>query len=417
MEANMEFFNELMWRDLVKDTTDQDALINRLKKPIVLYCGFDPTADSLHIGHLQQLLLLKRFYEQGHSVIALIGGATGMIGDPRPTSERSLTSLEEISNNVIAIKKQIQHVLGQSDRIKVLNNYDWLSQFNVLTFLRDYGKHFNVNTMIAKDIVASRLSSGISYTEFSYTILQAADWYHLHQNYQCELQIGGSDQWGNLTSGTELIRKMNDQPVQVFGMTSPLIMKSDGSKFGKSEGKNIWLDPDKTNPYAFYQYWINVADEDIVGYLKRLSFKTEQEIDSLIHKVETQPHLREAQIALAKELTTLVYSEEAMEMAVSISDILFSMQFEKLTKSEFEMAFEDAPTIDLKNETPIIAALTAAQLISSNRQARELIKNGAISVNNVKVNDIDFMIKKDDAYHQKYAIIKKGKKNFVVGVF
>jgi tyrosyl-tRNA synthetase len=413
----MNFFEELNWRNLVKDTTDPQALVERLKQPIVLYCGFDPTADSLHIGHLQQLLLLKRFLSQGHTVIALIGGATGMIGDPRPTSERSLASLEEISKNVLSIKKQIEQILNEDERVIVVNNYDWLSEFNVLTFLRDYGKHFNVNTMINKDIVASRLQHGISYTEFSYTILQAADWLHLYQNYHCQLQIGGSDQWGNLTSGTELIRKMHDTPVEVFGMTSPLITKADGSKFGKSEGKNIWLDSVKTNPYAFYQYWINVSDEDVVNYLKRLSFLSVDEINELIEKVNTHPHLREAQIALAKELTELVFDKESMEMAVRISDLLFNMEFEQLTKNEFEMAFSDAPIVELENNEGILNALIKAQLIKSNRQGRDLIASGAISVNNYKVDDFNFEIKKDDAYHQSYAIIKKGKKHFVVGKF
>lgn len=413
----MNFFEELNWRNLVKDTTDPHALVERLKQPIVLYCGFDPTADSLHIGHLQQLLLLKRFLSQGHTVIALIGGATGMIGDPRPTSERSLASLEEISKNVLSIKKQIEQILNEDERVIVVNNYDWLSKFNVLTFLRDYGKHFNVNTMINKDIVASRLQHGISYTEFSYTILQAADWLHLYQNYHCQLQIGGSDQWGNLTSGTELIRKMHDTPIEVFGMTSPLITKADGSKFGKSEGKNIWLDSEKTNPYAFYQYWINVSDEDVVNYLKRLSFLSIDEINDLIEKVNTQPHLREAQVALAKELTELVFDKESMEMAVRISDLLFNMEFEQLTKNEFEMAFSDAPIVELENNESILNALIKAQLIKSNRQGRDLIASGAISVNNYKVDDFNFEIKKDDAYHQSYAIIKKGKKHFVVGKF
>ena len=410
----MELFQQLAWRGLVKDVTDEPALIERLKKPIVLYCGFDPTADSLHIGHLQQLLLLKRYVLEGHKVIALIGGATGMIGDPRPTSERALTSLETIEKNVIGIKKQIEHVLGHSDSVLVVNNYDWLSKLNVLAFLRDYGKHFNVNTMINKDIVASRLETGISYTEFSYTLLQAADWLHLYQTYNCEMQIGGSDQWGNLTSGTELIRKMSDTPVKVFGVTSPLITKSDGSKFGKSEGKNIWLDPLKTNAYQFYQYWINVSDDDVIDFMKRLSFKSIEEIQSFESKVASQPHLREAQVALAKELTELVFDQESMEMAIRISDVLFKMDFESLSQAEFEIAFEDAPTFFVEGSVNIIEALTMTELVKSNRQARELINQGSVTVNNVKVESFDLDIKKDDAYFNQYAIIKKGKKSFVV---
>lgn len=410
----MNFFEELQWRGLVKDTTDQEALIERLNKPITLYCGFDPTADSLHIGHLQQLLMLKRFYEKGHTVIALMGGATGMIGDPRPTSERSLTSLEDIQSNVLSIQKQVEHVLEASDRVIVVNNYEWLSKLDVLSFLRDYGKFFNVNTMINKDIVASRLETGISFTEFSYTILQATDWLHLYRTYNCQLQVGGSDQWGNLTSGTELIRKMSDTPVSVFGLTSPLITKSDGSKFGKSEGKNIWLDKEKTNAYAFYQYWVNVTDDDVIDYMKRLSFKSIEEIKSFQEKVKQAPHLREAQIALAKELTALVFDQESMEMAVRISDVLFSMKYEDLSKKEFELAFEDAPTVMIDENTTIMEALSLAELISSNRQGRELIKNGSISINNKKVDDFNFEIKKDDAYFNQYAIIKKGKKSFVL---
>lgn len=412
--GNMNFINELDWRNLVKDTTDRHLLEKRLETPIVLYCGFDPTADSLHIGHLQQLLLLKRFYNAGHTVIALLGGATGMIGDPRPTSERTLTSLDDIAHNVRGIKKQIEHILDKDERVLILNNYDWLSKFNVLDFLRDYGKHFNVNTMINKDIVASRLSTGISYTEFSYTILQAADWLHLYQHHNCQLQIGGSDQWGNLTSGTELIRKMSDTPVEVFGMTSPLIMKGDGSKFGKSEGKNIWLDVNKTNPYAFYQYWINVTDEEIIEYLKRLSFKSVAEIEALIEKTKAQPHLREAQKALAAELTTLVFDQEACDMAIRISEIYFTMEFEKLSLSEFEMAFEDAPLIEIEDNQTILEVLMQSELITSNRMGRDLIKQGAISLNNQKVQDINELVSKADGYHQAYAIIKKGKKSFVV---
>ncbi|NLA78810.1 MAG: tyrosine--tRNA ligase [Erysipelothrix sp.] len=413
----MNFLQELEWRNLVKDTTDKEALEKRLLEPIVVYCGFDPTADSLHIGHLQQLLLLKRFLDVGHTVIPLLGGATGMIGDPRPTSERALTSLEEIAHNVLAIKKQFEHILGDHERVIILNNHDWLSQFKVLEFLRDYGKHFNVNTMISKDIVANRLETGISYTEFSYTLLQAADWLHLYENYNCELQIGGSDQWGNLTSGTELIRKMSTQPARVFAMTSPLIMKSDGSKFGKSEGKNIWLDPDKTNAYAFYQYWYNVGDDDVIEYLKRLSFKSKAEIETLIEHVQSEPHLRAAQKALAAELTALVFDSEALSMALRISDIYFSMEYEKLSLDEFEMAFEDAPFIEIVDQQPILEVLSQAGLISSNRQGRDLIKQGAISINQRKVDDFYAPVKRAESYHQQYAIIKKGRKHFVVARF
>lgn len=410
----MDFISELKWRGLIKDVSDMDALIERLKTPIVLYCGFDPTADSLHIGHLQQLLLLKRFLNQGHHPIALIGGATGMIGDPRPTSERALVTLEEIQHNIKGISTQIHQVLASDQRVKVVNNYDWLSKIDILTFLRDIGKHFNVNVMIAKDIVATRLETGISFTEFTYTILQALDWYTLLKNHQCEMQIGGSDQWGNLISGVELIRKMSDKPTKVFAMTSPLITKSDGSKFGKSEGQNIWLDPQKTNPYAFYQFWINVSDQDVIELMKRLSFESIEFIESMQKETIENPHLRSAQKALAKEMTQLVFGDDALAMALKISDVLFSSAFDQLSLEQWEIAFADAPKVALKQEVFLVDALLMAELVKSKREARELITNGSVSVNGIKVDNLEAIIYAKDAYHQRYTIIKKGKKSFAI---
>lgn len=412
--TTMDFISELKWRGLIKDVSDMDALIERLKTPIVLYCGFDPTADSLHIGHLQQLLLLKRFLNQGHHPIALIGGATGMIGDPRPTSERALVTLEEIQHNIKGISTQIHQVLASDQRVKVVNNYDWLSKIDILTFLRDIGKHFNVNVMIAKDIVATRLETGISFTEFTYTILQALDWYTLLKNHQCEMQIGGSDQWGNLISGVELIRKMSDKPTKVFAMTSPLITKSDGSKFGKSEGQNIWLDPQKTNPYAFYQFWINVSDQDVIELMKRLSFESIEFIESMQKETIENPHLRSAQKALAKEMTQLVFGDDALAMALKISDVLFSSAFDQLSLEQWEIAFADAPKVALKQEVFLVDALLMAELVKSKREARELITNGSVSVNGIKVDNLEAIIYAKDAYHQRYTIIKKGKKSFAI---
>lgn len=269
----MTLLEDLKWRGLVKDCTDLEGLAEKLKKPVTAYCGFDPTADSLHIGHLQQIMLLKRYQQAGHRPIALCGGATGMIGDPRPTSERKLITLEEVTYNVECIKKQLAKFIDFSqDKALLLNNHDWLGKLTLLDFLRDYGKYFNVSYMIAKDTISSRLQSGISFTEFTYTILQAADWLHLYRNFNCEVQFGGSDQWGNLVSGSDLIRKIEGEKAKVFGITSPLITKSDGSKFGKSEGANVWLDPTKTSAYEFYQFWINVADDDVINFLKKLTF-------------------------------------------------------------------------------------------------------------------------------------------------
>ena len=411
----MDFLEELTWRGLIKDVTDIEGLKERIKSPMTVYCGFDPTADSLHIGHLQQLLLLKRYQLQGHHPIALIGGATGMIGDPRPTTERSLQTLDEINANIVGISAQIRAILCSSDLpVTIVNNYDWLSKIDILTFLREYGKHFNVNYMIAKDIVSSRLATGISFTEFTYTILQAADWLHLYQNHQCDMQIGGSDQWGNLTSGSELIRKVEGSQAKVFGVTSPLITNSDGSKFGKSEGKNIWLDPTKTDSYTFYQYWINVSDQDVIDFMKRLSFKTPQQIHEFAEMTQQQPHLRQAQKALAEELTLLVFGEEGLNSAMKITEVLFSGQFDQLSFAELNVALSDAPSASLTEDVLLIDCLVLVGSAKSKREARDLIVGGSVSVNGSKVTDLEFVVKKQNALHQSMTVLRKGKKTYSV---
>lgn len=414
----MEFFDELKWRGLIKDVTDEEGFIERLKNPLVLYCGFDPTADSLHIGGLQQLLLLKRYQSQGHTPIALLGGATGMIGDPRPTTERKLLSLEEIIENGKKIRVQLDKFLSSEGKNALisLNNYDWLSKIDLLTFLRDYGKFFNVNYMINKETISSRLDTGISYTEFTYTILQAIDFLHLYQNYNCELQIGGSDQWGNLTSGTELIRKTVENS-KVFGVTSPLITNSDGTKFGKSEGKNIWLDGEKTSPYHFYQYWMNVSDADVVDFLKRLSFLTKPEIEELEGKVKTQAHLREAQISLAEELTELVHGTDGLTSAKKITSVFFNGAWDTLSESELSLALSDAPSLNLEGKSLLIDALVEGKICSSKREAREMITGGSITVNGVKETSLEFELLPTDAFFNQYTVIKKGKKTYFVVKF
>ncbi|PKM64998.1 MAG: tyrosine--tRNA ligase [Firmicutes bacterium HGW-Firmicutes-19] len=411
----MDFLDELTWRGLVKDVTDLEGLKERIKTPMTVYCGFDPTADSLHIGHLQQILLLKRYQQQGHHPIALIGGATGMIGDPRPTTERSLQTLDEINQNIIGISAQIRSILCNTDLpVTIVNNYDWLSKIDILTFLRDFGKHFNVNYMIAKDIVSSRLATGISFTEFTYTILQAADWLHLYQNHQCEMQIGGSDQWGNLTSGSELIRKVVGNQAKVFGVTSPLITNSDGSKFGKSEGKNIWLDRQKTDSYQFYQYWINVSDNDIIDFMKRLSFKTVDEIMSLSLAMETQAHLRLPQKALAEELTELVFGKDGLSSALKITEVLFSGQFDQLSLSELEVALAEASRGEISMDTLLIDCLVLVGAAKSKREARDLITGGSVLVNGGKMTDLEFIVQKENALHKSLTVIRKGKKYYFV---
>ena len=414
----MNFFEELKWRGLVKDVTDEAAFIERLKKPMRLYCGFDPTADSLHIGSLQQILLLRRYQLAGHTPIALIGDATGMIGDPRPTTERKLMTIEEVRQNGVKIKAQLAKFLdhpGDNNFIAV-NNYDWLSKIDILTFLRDYGKHFNVAYMINKDTISSRLSSGISFTEFTYTILQAVDFMTLYKDYQCEAQIGGSDQWGNLTSGTELIRRSMDE-AKVFGITSPLITNSDGSKFGKSEGKNIWLSEERTSPYAFYQYWLNVSDTDVIDFMKRLSLKSPEEIMAFEAGVQTEGHLRKAQKALAEELTALVHGQDGLSQALKITEVFFSGQWKELNLSDIQDALSDAPSLSVSEPKALIDVLTEGKLAVSKREARELIENGSISVNGDRINTLDYVLSKENALHQHLHVLRKGKKNYFVMKF
>ncbi|MCF0111036.1 MAG: tyrosine--tRNA ligase, partial [Erysipelotrichaceae bacterium] len=293
------------------------------------------------------------------------------------------------------------------------NNHDWLSQLNIIEFLRDYGKHFNVSYMINKDVVASRLEKGISFTEFTYTILQAADWLHLYDTYNCELQIGGSDQWGNLTSGMDLIRKVRGDKAKVFGITSPLITKSDGSKFGKSEGKNVWLDPEKTSAYEFYQFWVNVADTDIVDYLKRLSFHTKEEIEELALSVENEPHLRKAQKALADELTEMVHGAEGLETAHKITDVLFGGDIRELNVDQIKMALQDAVKTEVANGIELLDAMTTSGVCSSRREARELLKNGVL-VNGERVKDEHFVLNREMAFDHEFVTIRKGKKSYFV---
>ncbi len=411
----MNFLDELQWRGLLKDVTNLDALTKRLETPITLYCGFDPTADSLHVGHLQQLILLKRYQAQGHHPIALIGGATGMIGDPRPTTERSLLSDEDLQKNIIGIGEQINRVLNSDNNpVKIVNNFDWLGNINVLDFLRDYGKFFSVNTMLAKDTIASRLDTGISFTEFTYTILQAIDYLTLYENESVELQIGGSDQWGNLVSGTDLIRKVKGHEVEVFGVTSHLIMKSDGTKFGKSEGANIWLDADKTDAFTFYQFWVNTSDADIMDFTKRLSMKSVSEIEAIEAQFNQEKHLRHAQITLAAELTLLVYGQQGLDQAQRMTKALFSGDVASLSAEEVRSVFKDSSQLDLANDGNIVDVLVDLKVFPSKREARQLITSNSVSVNGKVVNDLEFELRKEDAMDQHITLIRRGKKTYFV---
>ena len=415
----MEFIDELRWRGLVKDCTDVEGLTEQLKKQTVIYCGFDPTADSLHVGHLQQIILLRRYQNAGHRPIALCGGFTGMIGDPRPTTERKLLTHEEVLHNADCIRDQLAHFLSfEGDNAAIMeNNNNWLGSMTLLDFLRDYGKLFNVSYMLQKDTIKKRLETGISYTEFSYTILQAIDWLFLYKRHNCQIQIGGSDQWGNLTTGIELIRKQIGDEAVVFGITSPLITKSDGSKFGKSEGKNIWLDPKRTNAYEFYQFWLNTQDADIIDYLKRLSLRSPEEIMELEKQMQEHPEQRAAQKALAAELTEMVHGKEGLEKDLKITETLFSGSIRDLTAQELREGLADAEKIEIEDGTSVIDTLVAAGISRSKGDARKLIQQGSVQVNGDRITAIDTLMKKDEAFDSEFSILKKGKKNYYVVTF
>ena len=413
----MEFLEELKWRGLVKDVTDEEGLKAALKEPVTIYCGFDPTADSLHVGHLQQIILLRRYQKAGHRPIALCGGFTGMIGDPRPTTERKLLTHEEVLHNADCIKDQLAKFLSfEGDNAAIMeNNNNWLGEMNLLDFLRDYGKLFNVSYMLQKDTIKKRLDSGISYTEFSYTILQAIDWLFLYRKYNCRIQIGGSDQWGNLTTGMELIRKvMGEDSPRAFGITSPLITKSDGSKFGKSEGKNIWLDPKRTSSYEFYQFWLNTPDADVIDYLKRLSFRSPEEINALEASLKEHPEYREAQKALAEELTEIVHGKEGLEKALRITETFFRGNIMDLSPADLRIGLADAPKTDADSGITLIDALVSAGISKSKSDARKLIQQGSVSVNGAKITAIDAVLNKEDAIDRDFTILRKGKKNYFI---
>ncbi|PFR51874.1 tyrosine--tRNA ligase [Bacillus cereus] len=413
----MNIIDELEWRGAVNQQTDEEGLRKLVEeKKISLYCGVDPTGDSMHIGHLIPFMMMKRFQLAGHHPVILIGGATGTIGDPSGRqSERQLQTLEVVQHNVDALTAQMKKLFdfGGNSEVKMVNNYDWTHEINIIEFLRDYGKNFSINSMLAKDIVASRLDTGISFTEFTYQILQAMDFHHLYTKEDVQLQIGGSDQWGNITSGLDLIRKLEGHEVKVFGLTIPLLLKSDGTKFGKSAGGAVWLDPEKTTPFEFYQFWVNTDDRDVVKYLKYFTFLTKERIDELAVKVETEPHKREAQKVLAEEMTKFVHGEEAFLQAVKITAALFSGDIKSLTADEIEQGFKEMPTFQSSKETKnIVEWLVDLGIEPSRRQAREDINNGAISMNGEKVTDVGTDVTIENSFDGRFIIIRKGKKNY-----
>jgi tyrosyl-tRNA synthetase len=416
-EKKMDLLQDLAWRGLIYQQTDEESLKDLIgKESISLYCGADPTADSLHIGHLVPFLTLRRFQQHGHRPIVLVGGATGLIGDPSGKSEeRNLQTLEAVQENVKGIQKQLAAIFdfdGQNGAVMV-NNYDWAGSMDIVTFLRDIGKHIGVNYMLAKDTIASRLETGISFTEFTYTILQAMDFNHLYENFNCKLQVGGSDQWGNITSGLELIRKMQPEGSKAFGLTIPLVTKADGTKFGKTEGGAVWLDAKKTTPYEFYQFWINSADADVVKYLKYFTFLSHEEIEGLEKSVQEEPHLRLAQKALAEEMTRLIHGEDSLQQAIKITEALFSGDVRSLTASEIQQGFKDVPSFNAGDtDVNLVDLLVAAKISPSKRQAREDITNGAITVNGERITDTSYVLQETDRIEGQFTIIRRGKKKY-----
>jgi len=414
----MNLLEDLKFRGLINQMTDEEGLAKLLsEEKIKLYCGFDPTADSLHIGHLLPALMLRRFQLAGHHPIALVGGATGLIGDPSgKKAERTLNSAETVAEWTKRLGEQLAKFLdfeGENPAV-MANNYDWIGSMDLITFLRDVGKNFGLNYMLAKDTVQSRLETGISFTEFSYMILQSLDFLNLYEKENCRLQIGGSDQWGNITAGLELIRKTKED-AKAFGLTIPLVTKADGTKFGKTEGGAVWLDSEKTTPYEFYQFWINTDDRDVVKYLKYFTFLSHEEILELEKATEEAPEKRLAQKALAEEMTKLVHGEEALNQAIRISEALFSGDIKSLSGAEIAQGFKDVPSYTNTEENiGLVDLLVAAKISPSKRQAREDIQNGAIYVNGERVTDVSATLQETDQIDGKYTIIRRGKKKYTL---
>ena len=405
----MTLFEELKWRGLIKDISSPELEEKLNNGGLTFYIGTDPTADSLHIGHLSSFLISKRLKEAGHNPILLIGGATGRIGDPRPTTEREMKTIEEVEYNIKCLTKQVKDLFG----FEIVNNYDWSKDINFIDFLRDYGKFFNINYMLDKDIIRRRLETGITYTEFSYMIMQAMDFLILYQEKNCTMQVAGSDQWGNITAGIDLIRKKLGK--EAYGFTMPLVTTKDGTKFGKSEGNALWLDKNKTSPYTMYQYLLNAEDEKVIDYLKVFTFLPKEEIDRLELEVKNNPHLREAQKTLAKEVIIFLHGEEEYNKAVKLTESLFNNKFDDLELSDIEDIFKNEKIREVETNKNIVDLLIDMGVSSSKREAREFINGNAISINGNKINDLDLII--DDNYflHNTYIIIKRGKKNYYMG--
>ena len=405
----MTLYEDLKWRGLIKDEAGEnlEKIINEGGR--TFYLGTDPSADSLHIGHLSSFLTAKRLEMGGHHPIILIGGATGLIGDPRPTTERAMISKEAVQHNYDCLYKQISDLFGY----EIVNNYDWSKDINFIDYLRDYGKFFNVNYMLDKDIIRRRLDTGITYTEFSYMIMQALDFLWLFEHKNCTLQAAGSDQWGNITAGIDLIRKKTGK--EAYGFTMPLVTDKNGNKFSKSEGNTIWIDKDKTSSYEVYQFFLNAEDEMVEHYLKVYTFLTKEEIEDIIQKHKEKPELRLAQKTLAKEVVTFLHGEDETLRAIEMSTALFSGKVKSLSKKEIEDVFKGVPNFETEDNVNIIDLLVGNNIASSKREAREFVNAGSITINEEKITDENYVITKETAIDSEILVVRRGKKKYFIG--
>lgn len=407
----MTCFEDLEYRGLIKDISSPELKEKLNNEKLTFYIGTDPTADSMHIGHFSSFLIATRLARYGHKPILLVGGATGLIGDPKPSTERQMITKEQVEKNVDGLTKQAKEIFG----FEVVNNYDWIKDINTIDFLRDYGKYINVNYMLDKDIISRRLETGITFCEFAYTILQGLDFLHLYHEKGCTLEVAGSDQWGNITTGIELARKKDD--VELFGLTMPLVLDSNGVKFGKTEGNALWLDKNKTSSYELYQYLINSDDICVIDYLKKLTFLTKEEIEDIAAKHKEQPELRLAQKALAKEVITFLHGEEEYEKALKITESLFSGDIRSFTSKEVEEAFKGLEPFEINSDLNIVDLLVESGVCSSKREAREFISNGSITLNGDKITDLEFVVTKNICIDSKYLVVRRGKKKYYVGIY
>lgn len=405
----MTLFEDLKWRGLIKDISSPELEKKLNEEKLTFYIGTDPTADSMHIGHFSSFLIATRLAKYGHKPILLIGGATGLIGDPKPSKERPMISKEEVDKNVEGLTRQAKEMFG----FEVVNNYDWTKDISIIDFLRDYGKYINVNYMLDKDIISRRLETGITFAEFTYTLLQGMDFVYLNKTRGVTLQVAGSDQWGNITTGIEMARKIND--VELYGMVMPLITDSNGVKFGKTEGNALWLDKNKTSSYELYQYLINSDDKCVIDYLKKLTFLSKDEIEDIEKKHNEEPHLRLAQRILAREVITFLHGASEYEKAAKMSDVLFSGDISGLSSNDIEICFKGVPSFTCELDIPLIDVLVNNNICTSKREAREFLSGNAISINGKIINDENKIIDKDSLIDGKVIVIRRGKKKYFLG--